>query len=280
MDVKFCRSAEIDGACIEMNKITSLQNPRFKSALKLHTSRGRNQQNQFIIFGMRECRRAIESNIAPLSVFACPQILDPESLNWLRTNVPAENCFEITSEMSTKLEFGSRTEGVAVVAQRPCVDLEPLKIDNNCLMVVLEAIEKPGNLGAILRSCDGAGVDVVVTANPLTDFFHPNCIRASMGAVFSMSLGSGETTQVRSFLNDAGFDCHVAIVGASKTVHEAEFTAQRCALVFGNEATGLSEVWQSENNSGIRIPMRGIGDSLNVSVSAAIVAYEAARQRS
>lgn len=262
-----------------MNKITSLQNPRFKSALKLHTNRGRNQQNQFIIFGMRECRRAIESNLAPLAVFACPKMLDPESIAWLQAKVPFETCFEITSEMSAKLEFGNRTEGIAIVAQRPCVELEALEIDNRCLMVVLEAIEKPGNLGAILRSCDGAGVDVVVTANPLTDFFHPNCIRASMGAVFSTTLGSGDSTQVRSFLDDAGFECHVAIVGASKAVHDAEFTAQRCALVFGNESQGLSDIWQSEHASGIRIPMRGIGDSLNVSVSAAIVAYEAARQR-
>lgn len=262
-----------------MKKISSLQNPRFKSALKLHTSRGRNQQNQFIVFGLRECRRAIEAGVIPLSVFACTELLAPVANDWLQTSVPSENCFEITSEMSAKLEFGNRTDGLAIVAERPNVNLESLNVGKTYLVVVLEAIEKPGNLGAILRSCDGAGVDAVVTANPLTDFFHPNCIRASMGAVFSMNLGSGDSTTVKSFLNQAGFESHVAIVEATQTVHQADFTSPRCALVFGNEARGLSDTWQALQTNGIRIPMRGIGDSLNVSVSAGIVAYEAVRQR-
>lgn len=259
--------------------ISSLQNPRFKSALKLHTSRGRNQQNRFIVFGERECRRAIASGVSPAEVYVCPQLMTEETEAWLSESVKPDVCFEINPELNAKLEFGSRQDGVTLVVERPKITLETLKAERSCLLVVLEAIENPGNLGAIIRSCDGAGVDAVVIANPQTDFFHPNCIRASMGAVFSMTLGAGDSESVQAYLRASNFQGFVAVVEAETPIHEVDFTAERCALVFGNEARGLSEDWHAAEWSPIRIPMRGIGDSLNVSVSAAIVAYEAANQR-
>ncbi len=262
-----------------MKPISSLQNPRFKSALKLHTSRGRTQQNRFIVFGERECRRAILSGLVPAEVYACTELLDTNALEWLQESVPNECSYQITPEMNAKLQYGSRTDGLAMVAERPVLELDSLHLESQSLVVVLEAIEKPGNLGAILRSCDGAGVNAVLTANPLTDFYHPNCIRASMGAVFSMSLGSGDTNSIQEFLRQNGFRGFVAVVDGTSPFHSTDFKAERCALVFGNEANGLSDSWRSEDWLGIKIPMRGMGDSLNVSVSVAIVAYEAANQR-
>jgi TrmH family RNA methyltransferase len=261
-----------------MLEITSGQNPRFKAALQLHSSRGRKKQNRYIVFGQRESRRAIESGVEVAEAYLCHTLLDADMSDFLEQSLKDDQLISVPIEMIKKLEFGDRCEGVALVVRRPATDLQRCLPGENSLTLVLESIEKPGNLGAILRSCDGAGVDSVVLANPLTDFFHHNCIRASLGAVFSLTLATGTTEQVVQYLNQNEFASYAAIVNASRSYRQADYSRPRTAIVFGNEANGLSPLWSS-NCEGIYIPMNGIADSLNVSVSAAIVAYEAVGQR-
>ncbi len=262
-----------------MQEISSSQNPNFKSAVQLHSSRGRKKLGKYIIFGDRECRRAVHSKIEIDTVFICPELLSGKQIEFYSQHVQPSQILSLTNELMNKVEFGDRIEGVAMVARRPNTTLQKLQPPKASLTMVLESIEKPGNLGAILRTCDGAGVDTVIAANPMTDFFHHNCIRSSMGAVFSLQLGTGSCIEVMEFLNQHSYSNFTAIVGAKMDYQEADYTANRIALVFGNEAQGLSEVWRGESCNSIFIPMRGIGDSLNVSVTAAIVAYEAAGQR-
>lgn len=262
-----------------MQEITSSQNPRIKSAVQLHSSRGRKKHGQLIVIGFRECERAIQSKFEVESLFVCPELLSENQLETFVKLVPNSQCFSLTRELMDKIEFGDRSEGVALVAKRPDTSIQTLECKAQSLMMVLESIEKPGNLGAILRSCDGAGIDSVVLADPLTDFFHPNCIRASMGAVFSLRLGTGSSQEVCKFLADHEYAKFTAVVDAKADFQDCDFTSPRSALIFGNEASGLSACWRTHDCNSIFIPMRGICDSLNVSVSAAIVAYCAAGQR-
>ena len=261
-----------------MQEITSSQNAKLKTALQLHSSRGRKKQGRFIVFGDRECKRALETNANVCEIFICEELLSPQGLEFYRqqSSVPL---YSLPRPLMERLEFGERMDGVALIAERPNTDLDQLTATAQNLTLVLESIEKPGNLGAILRSCDGAGVDTVIIADPLTDFFHHNCIRSSMGSVFSMQLASAPTNAVLNYLKANSFEVFAAIVDAKTDFQQADFSNDRTAIVFGNEANGLSDAWRSTELTSIFIPMRGIGDSLNVSVSAAIVAYEAAGQR-
>lgn len=261
-----------------MQEITSSQNSKLKAALQLHSSRGRKKQGRFIVFGDRECRRALNTNTNVCELFLCEEMLSQEQLEFYQQHTSMAT-YSLPRTLMERLEFGERTDGVALIAERPDTDLDQLTPHPRDLTLVLESIEKPGNLGAILRSCDGAGVDTVIIADPRTDFYHHNCIRASMGSVFSMQLAAAPTETVLQYLTSNSFEVYAAIVDASTDFQQADFSSDRTAIVFGNEANGLSDVWRSSNLTSIFIPMRGIADSLNVSVSAAIVAYHAAGQR-
>lgn len=262
-----------------MQEITSSQNPKLKAALQLQSNRGRKKQGRFIIFGDRECRRAVQANVRIHELYICPERVSVEQEEFYAQNAPEVATYALPCTLMEKLEFGERVDGIAMIAERPDTGLDQLASSPNSLTLVLESIEKPGNLGAVLRSCDGAGVDTVILANPLTDFFHHNCIRASMGAVFSLRLATAPTSEVLSYLKAKSFGIFAAIVDAETDYQKADYRSEKTAIVFGNEAKGLGRDWRSPDCNSIFIPMRGIGDSLNVSVSAAIVAYEAAGQR-
>lgn len=262
-----------------MQEITSIHNPKVKAAIKLHSSRGRSQQGRFVVFGMREIERAIATQVEVLECFVCPDRMKDDDLTRIQELVSSARLFSVPLATMEKLEFGERQEGVVLVVNRPNTELRQNELPRRCLTLVLESIEKPGNLGAILRSCDGAGVDMVILADPLTDFFHPNCIRASMGAVFSTRLARASTEDVQSFLKDQRFQVLPAVVDAQRSYRTADYLADRTAIVFGNEARGLGDAWKQSDYQPIYIPMNGIADSLNVSVSAAIVMYEAVARR-
>lgn len=262
-----------------MQEINSPQNPKLKAALQLHSSRGRKKQGRFIVFGDRECRRTLKADIKVHELFICQDQIPTDRGSYYTQQAADVPKYVLPRSLMEKLEFGDRADGVAVIAERPQTTLDLLVTPQNCLTVVLESIEKPGNLGAILRSCDGAGVDSVILADPLTDFFHHNCIRASMGAVFSMKLATATTSEVLKYLQTQSFAAFAAVVDATTDFQNANYQTPRTAIVFGNESQGLSELWRTGDCTPIFIPMRGIGDSLNVSVSVAIVAYEASGQR-
>ncbi len=264
-----------------MTPITSPNNPKFKSALRLDSARGRKQQGRFPIHGVRELLRGFEARLEFAEIFVCRDLLkefDWQAVeeNCQRKNIP---CFGLTIDLFRRLTYGDRQDGVVGIAVRPEVSLERLVLpDTASFVMVVEGLEKPGNLGAVARSADGAGAAALISANPQTDFFHPNSIRASLGTVLTMPVAEGSSTEVFDWLESNQFQIYSAIVGAENLLWEVNFS-QRIAIVLGNEANGLGPTWTGKNVVGISLPMNGVADSLNISNTAAIFAYEVARQR-
>ena len=185
---------------------------------------------------------------------------------------------EVTGEVFEKLAFGGRSDGVVVVAKTPERNLGVLELPLKPLIAVLEQLEKPGNVGAILRSADGAGVDAVIVVDPQTDLFNPNTIRASVGTVFSQQICTASAEQTLARLREWGVSLVAARPDAEKLYTEIDYT-QGTAILLGSEAMGLTAAWQQDDATGVRLPMQGIADSLNVSTTAAVLFYEARRQR-
>ncbi len=181
--------------------------------------------------------------------------------------------------MFEKLAFGARAEGVVAVAATPQASLADLVLRENDLVVVLEGVEKPGNVGAVLRSADATGAGAVIVADGRTDLFNPNAIRASLGTIFTVPVAEASSRETLEWLRRRGFSILAARVDGSVVYTEADFKGA-AAIVLGSEADGLTDVWSGEGIEALRLPMLGVADSLNVSVTAAVVLYEAVRQRS
>ncbi len=257
--------------------ITSLNNPRVKKALRLHQSRGRVTQGRFIVFGDREVRRAIEAGIAIDELFVADVVNDQEIELIQSESKGPINLFRLSDDVFAKLAYGDRTERLIATAFRPTTKLNNLPLDSS-LVLVLQSIEKPGNLGAIIRSADGAGVSAVILTDPITDIFHPNSIRSSTGAVFSMPIATCSTLDSQAWLLENQFRIHTAILDSAIDFFAADFTG-KIAIVLGNETRGLDGQWTSKEFTAVKLPMKGRADSLNVSVTASIMCYEAMRQR-
>ncbi len=268
---------------MRIQTITSKQNPRYRRALKLHLSRGRKQQQRIIVYGQREVERAILSGVLPVELFVAEGGADTEPIRNLVSTLeqgkaPSCEIIVLPEELYTELAFGSRVDPVVAVCPRPVTRLDQLDLPKNPVVVVLEAIEKPGNIGAVARSCDGAGVDAMLLANAISDPFHPNAIRASMGAVFSLPIAMEAAETIQTFLLERGIGPFVTRPDAKHRYDQVDWR-EPAAIVLGNEASGLSPCWDSPDCIPISIPMRGVADSLNVSVASAVVTYEAMRQR-
>ncbi len=266
-----------------MKKLTSAQNPRIKAAIRLKSTRGRKTQQRIIIFGHRESIRAVQSGIAPLELFLSSDLLTAGELDELVAVIPhSTDVYDLPEEVMTKLHYGERSDGVVAIAQRPEMRLESLKMSSDAneqpLVVVLESIEKPGNIGAVLRSVDGAGASAVVIADPKCDTLHPNCIRASMSSVFTIPIAVASTIETLAWCRLKGLTIYSMSDAGLTNYTECNWTGP-IAMVFGNEANGLSTVWQNAPSKLVSIPMQGISDSLNISVAAGVALYEARRQR-
>lgn len=261
-------------------QITSPHNPRIKAVIALRDARERRRRNQMIIDGVREIRRAYEAGIVFHEVFFCAELLSPEAKRVVEqiTTLQTE-LFEVSSRVFQKLCFGDREDGIVVVAdipQRTLADIESRR--GTPLIAVLEGIEKPGNVGAIVRSADGAGLTGVIAVDLRTDLYNPNAIRASLGTIFSMPVVSAEGHLISQWAKEHGLQLVAAKVEGSIPYDRVDFT-QPTAIVLGNEARGLTSFWNRPDVINVRIPMLGMADSLNVSVAAAILFYEARRQR-
>lgn len=258
--------------------ITSGQNPKIKSLLALQQkSSERRKSSLFVVEGLRELGHCINAGLQVESVFFCPKILNAPV-----PDIPSDGIdvrmYEVSEDVYSKIAYRSGTEGiVAVVRQRP-LSLADLAKKDAPLYVILESVEKPGNLGAVLRSADAAGVDAVIVCDPLTDLYNPNLIRSSIGAIFSVPCVACSSEECISFLKNNGIKILTAQLQDSKLYYDTDMTCGT-AIVMGTEATGLTDVWRQAADAHIRIPMLGKLDSLNVSVSAAILMYEAVRQR-
>lgn len=263
------------------NIIRSVQNAQIKAAVKLRDRRGRAQQGRTIIDGLREIRRAIETGFPVETVYVCPSRLagaEVEAFTQLLKNSPSVSTAEVTPEVMEKLAFGERLEGAVAVAKVPQQSLAEAALPKNPLVVVLEQVEKPGNLGAVLRTMDAVGADLLISADGRTDLFNPNAIRASLGTIFSVPVVAATTAETLEFLRGKGIAMLAARVDGSVGYSTVDFR-QPTAIVLGSEANGLTEAWQQPDVTNIHLPMRGIADSLNVSITAAVLLYEALRQR-
>jgi TrmH family RNA methyltransferase len=261
-------------------QITSRQNPRVKEASRLRTGRGRSRQDRFLIDGARETCRAIASGVRCLEAFICFELCDSaESANAVEAvQTTAAQVFRVTPNVYAKLAFGDRLDGIIVVAETPARRLSELQLPSQPIVAVLEGIEKPGNLGAILRSADAAGVDAVIVADGRTDLYNPNAIRASMGTVFRPNVCEARAADTIDWLR-----CQRLPILAARPDAAALYTdvVMRigAAIVLGSEAAGLTDTWSGAGITPVRLPMHGLADSLNVSTTAAVLFYEAVRQR-
>lgn len=252
--------------------ITSSANPKFKRLIALlQKSSERRESALFTVEGVREIFHCIEAGYKPDCIFFCPDIVSEETL-------PQCRHFALSTGLYAKAAYREGTEGAIGVFQAIEHPLSSLHLKDNPLIAVLESVEKPGNLGAVLRTCDAAGADALVICDPRTDLYNPNLIRASIGAVFTVPTAVCTTAQAITFLKSKGIRILTAQLQDSSLYYDCPMT-KGTAIVMGTEATGLSDKWRQAADAHIRIPMLGKLDSLNVSVSAAILLYEAVRQR-
>jgi TrmH family RNA methyltransferase len=260
--------------------ITSRQNARVKEAAKLRSGRQRERQRRFLIDGAREILRAIGAGVEVVEAFICEPLLHDDESRDAAARLAESSAIvaTVSEEVFEKVCFGERTGGVLAVARTPSRSLEQLKLSAAPLVAVLEGIEKPGNVGAVLRSADGAGVDAVIVADPRTDLFNPNTIRASLGAVFDANVCTATTDETLAWLRAHKLSIFAARPDAELLYTTADFRGP-AAIVLGSEAEGLSDKWLGVDVTGVKLPMRGVADSLNVSATAAVLFYEAQRQR-
>jgi TrmH family RNA methyltransferase len=262
----------------------SIHNPRVREALALREPRERRRRGAMLIDGAREIGRAIASGIELTEVFIADERVEAaggeaaDTAAAVRATGAAR--VPVTPELMGRMAFGDRSDGLLAVARIPDASLDALAagLPPEPLLLVLESVEKPGNLGAVLRTADGAGVDGLLVADPRTDPWNPNAIRASMGTLFSVPLAVTDAPTARSWLAERGIRVVATLVDAPMPYTEADLTGP-IAIALGSEAEGLSDTWRGDDVQGVHIPMLGIADSLNVSASAAILAYEARRQR-
>lgn len=261
-------------------KISSLQNPRVKQLVKLRDRRPRDEAGVFLVEGYREIRRALERQVPLTELYFCP--------DWfLGSNEPAllasaqaagAQLFELGQEAFAKVAYRERPDGLLAVAPQWRRTLADLALPPDPFLLVVEAIEKPGNLGTILRSADAAGCHAVIVCDPVTDIFNPNVVRASTGVLFSVPLVVDESARVRPWLRERGIRA-VATTPAAQALYSDADLRGPLAIVMGSEQYGLSEFWLREADLPVRIPMAGQADSLNVAMATIITLFEAVRQR-
>ena len=257
-----------------MEIISSDQNVRVKNIIKLQEkSRERKKQGLFVIDGLREIQEALKGGIIIEEIFICPEIVgdDFNSFSDVKT-------FYVSSAVYKKISYKEKPAGVLAVAKPKSLELSTLKLKNNSLLVILEAVEKPGNLGAIVRSAYAAGVDAIIINDEQTDIYNPNVIRASEGLIFRLPVIVDGRENTMKFVRENKIKVLAAALVGAKNYIEVDYR-EASAILLGTEATGLSKEWLAVADEIIRIPMKSGIDSLNVSVSAAILIFEAWKQR-
>ena len=256
--------------------ITSAHNPKVKSLLSLEKPRERRRQQQFIVEGKKEIGLALQAGYKIGNLFYCVNIFPETDLKSL--NIEDKFLVPVTQEVFDKIAVRENSGGVIAVAEMKTHRLEEIKLGKNPLVLVLESVEKPGNLGAILRTSDAAGVDAVIICDPQTDFYNPNVVRSSLGCIFTKQIAAAPSDETIAWLRKNKISIFCTYLKASRPYHEVDFKISS-AIVMGTEATGLSDSWVKNSDANIIIPMRGKIDSMNVSTAAAVVVFEAVRQR-
>ena len=256
----------------EKDMITSKTNPKIKNIVKLQKASERREQGLILIEGQREIERAQACGFEIDQLYVC------ESLLRQPLDIKAAFVETVSEDVFDKIAYREGSDGLLAIAKPKYKDLNAFKPKKDALIIVLETVEKPGNLGAVMRTADAAGVDAVIVADPATDIYNPNAIRASIGCIFSVPVFVCSTEECIAWLKKNGITIYCTYLKASIDYLDADFR-KASALVMGTEATGISEAWVKAADQNIIIPMNGIADSLNVSVTTAIVTFEAVRQR-
>jgi len=260
-----------------LKQITSLQNPFIKSLVQLQEkSKARKQSGTFLIEGQREIALALKGGYEIDHMLFYPELIsEPQILKLTSPNIPL---IEINREVFEKLAYRDTTEGIIGVARSKSLELSDLKLSENPLILIAEAPEKPGNIGALLRTADAAALDAVIIANPKGDLYNPNIVRSSVGCLFTNQIATGTTAEIIDFLKSNNINSYCATLQNS-TVYDTQDYTKPTAMVVGTEATGLTQLWRDAATQNVIIPMQGEIDSMNVSVAAAILIFEAKRQR-
>lgn len=288
---------------MRIETITSAQNRKVKELLTLvEKSKARSAAGLFVVEGQRELGHCLDAGFIPETLFICGEVMAVQNnaVNVAKTGHLTENIegkdgldaliakaealnprlgvVQIPAFLYEKVAYRGSTEGIIAEVHSVPRSLEDLRLGESPLVMVLESVEKPGNLGAVLRSADAAGADAVIVCDPLTDIWNPNLIRSSVGAVFSVPVAVCTSADAIAFLKERGIRILTAQLQDSEWYYDTDMTGAT-ALVMGTESTGLTQAWRDSADAHIKIPMLGRLDSLNVSVSAAVLLYEAVRQR-
>ena len=288
---------------MRIETITSAQNRKVKELLTLvEKSKARSAAGLFVVEGQRELGHCLDAGFIPETLFICGEVMAVQNnaVNGAKTGHLTENIegkdgldaliakaealnprlgvVQIPAFLYEKVAYRGSTEGIIAEVHSVPRSLEDLRLGESPLVMVLESVEKPGNLGAVLRSADAAGADAVIVCDPLTDIWNPNLIRSSVGAVFSVPVAVCTSADAIAFLKERGIRIFTAQLQDSEWYYDTDMTGAT-ALVMGTESTGLTQAWRDSADAHIKIPMLGRLDSLNVSVSAAVLLYEAVRQR-
>ena len=266
------------------DRITSLQNPRIKDVLRLQEkSAERRRQGLTLVEGYRELANARQAGWLVATLFVCEELAGAEITQELAAPVqlvprPYEY-LPVSAAVFAKLAVRERSDGVLAVLHTPRRTLADLQLPENPLVIVLEAVEKPGNLGAILRTADAAPAHAVLVGDPRTDLYNPNVIRASLGGIFTVPTVAAPMADILAFLQEKGIRTFAAALADDAKNYTAASFSGPTALVLGTEADGLTPATRAACDETVIIPMRGVLDSLNVSVAAAVLTFEAVRQR-
>ena len=256
--------------------ISSTQNPKIKGLLALEKPRERRRQQLFVIEGKKEIGMALAADYKIGNIFFCEDIVSIHELKPL--GLPEKFHARVTKDVFDKIAMRENSGGVVAVAEMKVHSLEQLVLSKNPLLLILEGVEKPGNLGAILRTADAAGVDAVIICDPQTDFYNPNVIRSSIGCIFTKQVAAATSEETIQWLRKNKVSILCTYLEASKPYHDIDYK-KPSAIVMGTESTGLTKAWTTNSDANIIIPMSGKIDSMNVSTAAAVVVFEARRQR-
>jgi TrmH family RNA methyltransferase len=260
--------------------ITSAKNPRVKDVVALKTkARERDARGVLVVEGAREIDRALRSGFRAESVFACPDELSPAAQAILASLGDRGQRFEVTREVFAKLAVREGSDGLVVVFAQRRTTLAELRLPAVPLLLAVESVEKPGNLGALLRSADGAGADAVIVLGHGVDLYNPNVIRTSLGTIFHVPVVAATSAEFSAFCAERGLAVHAAALTERTQDYAAVDYAKPCVILLGSEKAGLSPAWLEGADTLVKIPMLGIADSLNVATAGTVLLYEARRQR-
>ncbi len=258
--------------------ISSLQNSAIKNIIKLSKSRERHSQQLFVIEGARELLLAFQSGYRLKALYVCREIFRETKYPHLLDNLPENLQFDISPAIFEKIAYRENSDGLVALAHQKSHALDSIHLSQNPFIVLLEAVEKPGNLGALLRTADAAAVDAVIVCDPLIDLYNPNVIRSGVGALFTVQTAVCSSKEALAWLQNLGITIYAAELEADESYQNIDFS-KPSAIVMGTEAEGLTDFWIKNATKRIKIPMRGKIDSLNLSVSTAVITFEAMRQR-